>query len=342
MRLVSLCASHLDRPKRLEHLHRMLDSWNVQTEPVQLYISLSANPDVGDAGQIANRLQRLYGSDLVVYPSQQQCSQFTHYRRLCDMVPTKRRKGSWVLFTDDDDLWHPRRVKAYRNALRTLEEHNISHKIAHIALPAAFSGSKEPTIEDFENMSLDQTGPPKLDVNYIALCCRFAHLRQFVQQCDDELLNWRLCDVLFNRFLQIRDQQDFPGLIIRTSWPLYFYRQDDRTTNSTNTANLEAKDWDDNVDESGRYALCLHPCTVQEKEVADWLIDIQTRHDPSMGNPAIKRAAEDNFRKIVNRLWHSQSWKRIRDFPSVDMSIVTVPPGAIQDISGIVLPRMEL
>ena len=53
-------------------------------------------------------------------------SQFEHYRELADFVahqcaPAAVRKPLWVAFTDDDDVWHPRRLETFYLGVKQVE-----------------------------------------------------------------------------------------------------------------------------------------------------------------------------------------------------------------------------
>lgn len=49
-------------------------------------------------------------------------SQFEHYKALAEL---DWGDGTWVMFTDDDDLWHQARAEAYVTMVQECKRRNI-------------------------------------------------------------------------------------------------------------------------------------------------------------------------------------------------------------------------
>lgn len=101
-------------------LHLQVQSWYVQHHPVPLHISMSYSPELQQEveGLAASAPHRYPG--LSIHLSSQSLSQGQHYQRLVRLLQQQGCNGrqTWLLLTDDDDLWHPRRSLLYATALQ--------------------------------------------------------------------------------------------------------------------------------------------------------------------------------------------------------------------------------
>jgi hypothetical protein len=108
MELAALCASHMDSMERFDYFDKMLRSWFPNNVP--LYVSMSKTEGL----EIEEALQR-YRSNyplLTIVTHAEKKSQFHHYLHLLSMLPSRT---SHLIFTDDDDIWHKKRVEKVRN-----------------------------------------------------------------------------------------------------------------------------------------------------------------------------------------------------------------------------------
>ena len=115
--LIAMCASHIDGPDRLRALHHMLESVSKQTQPIDLFLSIS-----GPSKHDIDALKQEFGGWLhVAWRGSERLAQFQHYCLLCDEI-THDPDNCWCMFTDDDDEWHERRVEHYATAVRVIPE----------------------------------------------------------------------------------------------------------------------------------------------------------------------------------------------------------------------------
>ena len=96
--MVCLCASHMNTLGRWERFMQMLTSWKEQTVEVPLIVSMSFEESVEDVIS----LPELEG--LTIIRQKRKMSQFEHYKALAEL---DWGDGTWVMFTDDDDLCAP-------------------------------------------------------------------------------------------------------------------------------------------------------------------------------------------------------------------------------------------
>jgi hypothetical protein len=320
MRLIALCASHIDNDLRLQHLRWMLRSWSAQEHPVDLYLSVSTDSIGVDGNHLAESLQEEYGTRLHVYLSNEKLSQFNHYHILAKVIPKKTRRGAWVLFSDDDDLWHPKRSASYHSTLLTLRKQNKLHNVAYISAPVRCDGpigsniEKTSDIDDVMHVKLLSTP----DEDYVYLSCRFVHFSKFLEKCGEGLRKWEYCDLLFSRHLQLTNSLTPTAFRIDTPCPLYYVRSDERYTHNKPVP----RSWQEAVFENGRVTLC-RGLNKTVDDVKKTLLSIQLTFEPkSFTSGRACERLERSLADLVRQYWDSPQWRTIREFPGVDMSCV--------------------
>merc|ERR1719324_1644049 len=116
-------ASHIDSEIRLRHLRTCLKSVEHQVAlPRAMFVGISASEDrYADVrcllGRVFENIEAR-GCEVQVRLSSVRLTQFQHYRALLPKMRGADGASSWVLFTDDDDLWHPRRVQTYAEGIQ--------------------------------------------------------------------------------------------------------------------------------------------------------------------------------------------------------------------------------
>ncbi|CAE8630415.1 unnamed protein product, partial [Polarella glacialis] len=128
-RLIGLLAAHFAASDhaRVDRLRRLLGSVQEQTHRVPLLMSWSAEDSDGlqdGAGARAQEVLAEFEASGVVHAMPRlrgRRSQFQHYARLRETLRRNIRtpdEKPWVMFSDDDDLWHPRRAEEYLIAIQ--------------------------------------------------------------------------------------------------------------------------------------------------------------------------------------------------------------------------------
>lgn len=242
LRLIAMCASHLSSDTRLASLRAMLTSWAAQTRPIPLHLSVSvATPQLEVAVlELCASFQRDSASDgasdgvtpLILQLTRHvsgTLSQFQHYsvltklltgaqaRTLCDLyVPTE---PTFVLFSDDDDTWHPRRVEHFHAVLAESEKQG--------ELPRIYAALEESGPNDAGRLALEvrlrQSAIASVSTRasslaqtrreYYHFAVRLSCLADFVTRCDAQLLRHRFADCFFVRYLLTPQGRDgFPDL----------------------------------------------------------------------------------------------------------------------------------
>ena len=260
--LVAFCASHIDGLERLKCFRAMLTSWKEQSFPVYLYVCLSCEPAVG------NVVQRVLEQAKAEHPMLQTCthtgrlSQFEHYRCLTQFFS---RKGGYpedlyVIFTDDDDLWHPHRAASYLRFYEQLHQRPEGFDSGPFALLSMIDAWKKVNAYSAEDVErLVSAGdlpfkPQAIPQDYVALCVPFRILEEFIAKASPELLRHRYADVCFLTFVRAKDPKMKIG---QTQYWTYFYRFDDKREQASLTGASDAE---------GAFAFILAYCPTRKFE----------------------------------------------------------------------------
>ena len=127
VQLVAVLASHISNEKRLRYLSECLQSVRQQTQlPSQFLVGISAlrpmlKPVLDLLRQVAAELAPR-GCAVHTEQSKTPRSQFEHHLALLPRLQGLDARSTWVMFSDDDDLWHPRRAESYAAAVRAAPE----------------------------------------------------------------------------------------------------------------------------------------------------------------------------------------------------------------------------
>ena len=227
--LVALCASHIDSPKRLRRLGQMLDSWMAQAGgSVPMYLAISCNAGMMEAvqGFLQERVAMTKAPKFTFHAlmATSKMAQFMQYKDLCEYIGEKyAEKGKgisvdriWVMFTDDDDIWHPFRVMGYRELLVAgieqesgIRGHDVPDDILALCVIPHAEYASEDCMRTEVGVADVEAGirSGKIVVRSSAdehwqYACRLRSLRDFVERADDMLLAHRYCDLYFVRYLR--------------------------------------------------------------------------------------------------------------------------------------------
>ena len=228
--MVCLCASHMNTLGRWERFMQMLTSWKEQTVEVPLIVSMSFEESVEDVISLPEM------EGLTIIRQRRKMSQFEHYQALAEL---DWAEGTWVMFTDDDDLWHEARVDVYTTMLRGCKRQGVTP--AYIVSKTIVVSERDdpPGLERAEDVTalyergvirqkaFDKGDVAEMDVgNYVEYGVSVNTLRGYLDGISVELLKSKFCDLAFSRYL--RDGHDVIMCRLQPEgipW-LYFYRRD--------------------------------------------------------------------------------------------------------------------
>mmetsp|Transcript_4499 Transcript_4499/g.17079 ORF Transcript_4499/g.17079 Transcript_4499/m.17079 type:complete len:459 (-) Transcript_4499:8-1384(-) len=208
-RLVGTLSSHIGDRQRLARLDQCLRSIEQQTEHLAGFFAVWSAPEplVPAVRELFERLERVLPRTVVRSLQQtRRTSQFYDLRWLHDELLSREPAGTWLLFTDDDDLWGPERVRSYRNVVKS-----HAHSVGVTAVCATHKvrpsnrGNVAQTVEEvFQHL---QSGDAKhcggvhIEEEFFDFACPLESLGAFFRLCNEETLLHPFADLRFTRFL---------------------------------------------------------------------------------------------------------------------------------------------
>ena len=207
--IICLIASHINCNERLVHFHETLEmiNQNLSTEErgtptKKIYIGLSH--DIEPEINIEKTLNRIkeYKYELI-YNSKKQ-SQFEHYAAL--MKNLKINEESWLIFSDDDDIWSENRMLFY-------------DKVVEMMLDPKIVCLKTQGYELIENKITKCKSS-----NYCDSCARYKYVKLFFEKMTEEKLRHKFCDVYFKSFLESYGKEENLHVKVETPEKLYIWR----------------------------------------------------------------------------------------------------------------------
>jgi len=133
-------------------------------------------------------------------------SQFYDIRWLYKECIANASAGTWLLFSDDDDLWGPQRVRIYKNVIG---EHASSpgvtavcatHKVRPAHRSVVASSVKE-VDEHLRSGAAVHFGGVQVGEEFFDFACPSESLGAFLNLCNDSTLLHPFADLRFTRFL---------------------------------------------------------------------------------------------------------------------------------------------
>lgn len=302
--LICLCASHIESARRFEHFKCMIQSWREQTVKLPLYISLSFDKEL----LLEEEINKLSEDRLFIYITEKQ-SQFSHYKTLLKKLSTKINFADmWVMFTDDDDLWHTKRTAEYISTLVQLYSGD-RQKIICLINPYVLESSDHATAQTFTEVeNLPWNVCHRANFNYTSFSCQIKHLQIFLDKCSENLLNWSYCDVLFSRFVMEAAGTD-RSCITGKGLALYFWRND--SSHSHNREQIDDSNYNEQCTlENVKYLIAMSP-RITRGNIDTYLKNLQCSHNIDIFNLENIKETKQSTTKALN----NDFCKMLRQFP---------------------------
>ena len=203
--IVTLLASHISSARRLKYLQYCLRSIAEQSDPpAALYLSWYADDELAVSVSDTFAKQSL-PLRFVPLQQKQQLSQYEHLSRALHQAEKElpaAPTSTWLMFSDDDDLWHPQRTALVRKAC-----------VAHPSCEAlAFSVYAHPAAERSREVTSSAEVDRALDARTAGLwvgaseifqyAVRPDALARFLQAEPRSVRQHKFCDVRFSQFLR--------------------------------------------------------------------------------------------------------------------------------------------
>lgn len=202
-RIISLCASHLSKPIKIKWMDEMIQSWNNQTYKIPLYINISIEEEVKTLFEYYKENKWNF-ENLTFYMEQEKTPQFMHYKKLCKKINEIYNKNTWIIFTDDDDIWDKDRSLYYKTIIEKCnknEETMVSYVwICTFCNCESGSFNNNYVIKNqFDNKDTEKERGGKLQ-DYWQIGCQLKYLNDYISKCSDELLKNGYCNLLFVKY----------------------------------------------------------------------------------------------------------------------------------------------
>jgi hypothetical protein len=242
---LALCASRINTPARIKRLEQMLTSWENQSQPCKLVLIIDALNDKLEqcAEKMLASVQQRVGAQLVVLRAPGK--QFQKYAAAMPIITqlTGGDENAWLMFSDDDDLWHPKRVEVLVAIVAKVEE--VAPERVEIstdlmcAEPRECASQYDTRPYDTADEVSDGVASGRLKLSnlkvgdvaeYVQSLVRTHCLRGYVTQSSPALIAHRYADMGFIPYIRV------PGLNTSAFIPknafsgicwLYFYRRDE-------------------------------------------------------------------------------------------------------------------
>ncbi len=251
--IIALCASYINTETRLNHMFVMLRSWINQEQQCALCLSTSiVDKDLREKFETGietfkqAHADKLKEVSLMIFVSEEQQMQFQHYKYILEKLPKIVEINPWVIFTDDDDIWHPTRTAVYAPCIKWLAEQQLTD-IDHVKCPyivESIGMDKKDYIHASEiddDIQAELIGNLKFTESYIGSCVKMERLHYFIMNSTEEILDSVHAGARFKYFMDSdgydKDKQSItlPKEVCSPGW-LYFYRHV-RDTNGSISSN---------------------------------------------------------------------------------------------------------
>lgn len=200
--MIGLCASYLSNLIKVKWMNEMIESWISQSHNVPLYISISIDENLESIFYYYLN-NKWNNKDLFFYVTKEKLSQFQHYKKLCDLLLEKYDRNTWIVFTDDDDIWDKDRVLYYKTLVENLKKMGKENSVSHIQIPTHCVNYKNQfddnySIRNFEHIETADSTHKHLD--YWQFSCQLKYLKNFIEQTSPILINDGFCNLYFVKY----------------------------------------------------------------------------------------------------------------------------------------------
>jgi hypothetical protein len=201
--LISLCASHVSSPTKIKWMNEMIESWKNQTHKIPLYINVSIEEKVKILFDFYRENKWNY-DNLFIFVENEKTPQFMHYKKLCEKINSIYDRNTWVIFTDDDDIWDKDRSLYYKLIIEKCNKDSETC-VSYVWICTFCNCSGENFDENyviknqFDNADTEKEKGNKLQ-DYWQIGCQLKYLNDFIEKCDKETLSNGYCNLLFVKY----------------------------------------------------------------------------------------------------------------------------------------------
>jgi hypothetical protein len=185
-------------------MNEMIESWKTQSHQIPLYISVCIDENLKTI--FNHYLETKWKiNDLTFFVSEEIISQFQHYKKLCEILIEKYNKNTWIVFTDDDDIWDKDRILYFKTLVDNLKKLNKENSVSHIQIPTHCVNYKDDFDDTYEMRNLNHIEVSNINsshqhLDYWQFSCQLKYLKDFIENCNEELLNDGYCNLYFVKY----------------------------------------------------------------------------------------------------------------------------------------------
>ncbi|CAK9096439.1 unnamed protein product [Durusdinium trenchii] len=207
LRLCGVLSSHVGDEKRLKRLEHCFDSIAQQTQALAGFFVVWSSPE-----SLAPKVEALLASlqehvHVKTLRQDRRTSQFYDIRWLYQEYISKEPPNTWLLFSDDDDLWGPERVRLYG---AVVDRHGRQPGVTGVCATHKVRPKHRTDVATSASMVEQQLakgaamhcGGVHQEEEFFDFACPTGSLGAFLEICNDETLLHPFCDLRFTRFLQ--------------------------------------------------------------------------------------------------------------------------------------------
>lgn len=243
MHLVCLLASVIRCPRRLEYFKILLDSVRSQTSRLDgFFISIHIAPELEQGINYSELFKGL--PNVRILKQKRAKPQFAQYQelytRLGEAFPCPSDKEGFLLFSDDDDVWHEHRVEMYRTqweracAMPGAPINRVSSicmreriKVCNRFCTKHTDTSNVQSYLDCGCLVFEQIPDIHVSLEFHEYAVRRHVMGEFFQQHGDFCLYNRFADIVFRDFIfSYKLDEGITLHMCPPSW-MYFYRLGD-------------------------------------------------------------------------------------------------------------------
>jgi hypothetical protein len=221
--LICLIASHVNSLKRIERVLTLFSSIKKQSQmPTRTIMSMSSSLDKENSTAIQSVLEAAKEASVEVIQQAHALKQFEHYDFLTNLLKDYS-DNTWILFSDDDDIWHEDRIASYQQAISTVDE-------------------KCMTVKSLVCKRNDKIMKLAIDVLncYVNYATRLSRLRLFMSGTSLQVKRHASCDLLFARFMALR--VPITGFTTKEGNWMYDWTNDQSYQHNTQLADMKFDD----------------------------------------------------------------------------------------------------
>lgn len=207
--LVGVLSSHIGDKKRLARLGQCFRSIEQQSHRLAAFFVVWSAPEAiaADVEELLDHFrQSLAPSPLHALHQTRRTSQFYDMRWLYEELLCKEPVGTWLMFTDDDDLWGPQRVGVYFEVISAhaptpgVTAVCATHKVRPTCRNKV-AQSTEAVRQHLASGDAKHCGGVHVEEEFFDFACPRECLGAFFGLCNDETLLHPFADLRFTRFM---------------------------------------------------------------------------------------------------------------------------------------------